>query len=171
MRRCLLISGCIGRTSRAPWPMRRCWPDRASSARRTAKPSSTACSRSWRISRPARSSWKGRRISTPFVEQELTARIGDAGKRLHTARSRNDQVALDMRMYVKEEIKTIRALLLELIEVHLCEKASGTSDRGDAGLHASAAGPAGDAGPCVHGVWQHAAQRLCAAAEHPGADG
>ena len=59
-----------------------------------------------------------------FVEQELTARIGDAGKRLHTARSRNDQVALDMRMYVKEEIKTIRALILEMMQA-LCEKASG----------------------------------------------
>ena len=54
-----------------------------------------------------------------FVEQELTNRIGDAGKRLHTARSRNDQVALDMRMYVKEEIN---ALLLDLIKA-LCAKA------------------------------------------------
>lgn len=57
-----------------------------------------------------------------FVEQELTNRIGDAGKRLHTARSRNDQVALDMRMYVKEEITKIHALLLDLIKV-LCAKA------------------------------------------------
>ena len=39
-----------------------------------------------------------------FVEQTLTARIGDAGKRLHTGRSRNDQVALDIRMYTKKEI-------------------------------------------------------------------
>jgi len=38
-----------------------------------------------------------------FVEQELTKRIGDAGKRLHTARSRNDQVALDLRMYLRDE--------------------------------------------------------------------
>ena len=58
-----------------------------------------------------------------FVEQELTARIGDAGKRLHTARSRNDQVALDMRMYVKEELQTIRSLILEMMKA-LCEKAS-----------------------------------------------
>ena len=57
-----------------------------------------------------------------FVEQELTNRIGDAGKRLHTARSRNDQVALDMRMYVKEEITKIHALLLDLIKA-LCAKA------------------------------------------------
>ncbi|HEY8390873.1 MAG TPA: argininosuccinate lyase [Clostridia bacterium] len=39
-----------------------------------------------------------------FVEQELTKRIGDAGKKLHTARSRNDQVALDIRMYLKDSI-------------------------------------------------------------------
>lgn len=42
-----------------------------------------------------------------FVEAELTARIGDAGKRLHTARSRNDQVALDVRMYLKDETKEL----------------------------------------------------------------
>lgn len=57
-----------------------------------------------------------------FVEQELTARIGDAGKRLHTARSRNDQVALDMRMYVKEEIVNIREELSALIAV-ICRQA------------------------------------------------
>ena len=42
-----------------------------------------------------------------FVEAELTSRIGDAGKKLHTARSRNDQVALDIRLYLRDEIKTI----------------------------------------------------------------
>ncbi|MGI6107568.1 MAG: argininosuccinate lyase [Lachnospiraceae bacterium] len=50
------------------------------------------------------------------VEQILTDRIGDAGKRLHTARSRNDQVALDMRMYVKKEIRAIRALVIEMLK-------------------------------------------------------
>lgn len=50
-----------------------------------------------------------------FNEAELTARIGDAGKRLHTARSRNDQVALDIRMYLKVEIKEIEKLVKELI--------------------------------------------------------
>ena len=39
-----------------------------------------------------------------FVEQVLTERIGDVGKKLHTARSRNDQVALDIRMYLRDEI-------------------------------------------------------------------
>jgi argininosuccinate lyase len=50
-----------------------------------------------------------------FVEAELTKRIGDAGKRLHTARSRNDQVALDVRMYLREKSKDIRALLVALV--------------------------------------------------------
>ena len=42
-----------------------------------------------------------------FIEQELTNRIGDCGKKLHTARSRNDQVALDLRLYLKNEIAEI----------------------------------------------------------------
>lgn len=50
-----------------------------------------------------------------FVEQELTARIGDAGKKLHTARSRNDQVALDLRMYLREEIDCIAGKVRSLI--------------------------------------------------------
>ena len=50
-----------------------------------------------------------------FVEQELTARLGDVGKKLHTARSRNDQVALDIRMYLREEIDQITVLLEKLI--------------------------------------------------------
>ena len=58
-----------------------------------------------------------------FMEGELTKRIGDAGKRLHTARSRNDQVALDTRMYCSDEVKTVCTQLKELIAV-LCEKAS-----------------------------------------------
>ena len=51
-----------------------------------------------------------------FIEAELTARVGDAGKRLHTARSRNDQVALDLRLYMRDEVAVIRARLLSLIE-------------------------------------------------------
>ena len=56
------------------------------------------------------------------VEALLTARIGDAGKRLHTARSRNDQVALDFRMYVREQIPVMVSQLLEL-ETVLCRQA------------------------------------------------
>ena len=50
-----------------------------------------------------------------FIESELTKRIGDAGKRLHTARSRNDQVALDLRLYMRDEIEEIISLLKELM--------------------------------------------------------
>ena len=50
-----------------------------------------------------------------FVEQTLTARIGDAGKRLHTGRSRNDQVALDVRLYLRHEVEGLRAMLVELV--------------------------------------------------------
>ena len=56
-----------------------------------------------------------------FIESELTARIGDVGKRLHTARSRNDQVALDLRLYLRDEIAELKALLLHLIDV-ICNK-------------------------------------------------
>lgn len=52
-----------------------------------------------------------------FVEAELTSRLGDTGKRLHTARSRNDQVALDIRMNLKVEIKEIEELVKQLITV------------------------------------------------------
>ena len=51
-----------------------------------------------------------------FIEQVLTERIGVTGKRLHTARSRNDQVALDIRLCLREESKKIVGLLLELAE-------------------------------------------------------
>ena len=51
-----------------------------------------------------------------FVEQTLIERIGDAGKRLHTGRSRNDQVALDMRLYTREQVQEVNGLLKELFE-------------------------------------------------------
>jgi len=54
-----------------------------------------------------------------FVEQVLTQRLGDVGKKLHTARSRNDQVALDLRMYLREEIDEIIALVRDVIEAIL----------------------------------------------------
>ena len=50
-----------------------------------------------------------------FIEQELTNRLGDVGKKLHTARSRNDQVALDIRMYLRDETDTIIAYIRQLI--------------------------------------------------------
>ena len=58
-----------------------------------------------------------------FIEQELTSRIGDIGKKLHTARSRNDQVALDIRMYLKDETVIIVNKIKNLISA-ICEKAT-----------------------------------------------
>ena len=57
-----------------------------------------------------------------FVEAELTKRLGDVGKRLHTARSRNDQVALDIRLYLREEMGEIRSLTAKLLHT-LCDLA------------------------------------------------
>lgn len=49
-----------------------------------------------------------------FIEAELTKRVGEAGKRLHTSRSRNDQVALDLRLYLKKEIDEIKSCVANL---------------------------------------------------------
>ncbi len=57
-----------------------------------------------------------------FVEQVLTERLGDVGKKLHTARSRNDQVALDLRMYLRDEIAEITGLIRALLQA-LCRQA------------------------------------------------
>lgn len=59
-----------------------------------------------------------------FVEANLIDRIGDAGKKLHTGRSRNDQVALDMKLYVREEVQKTDALLTDLLKVilHIMEE-------------------------------------------------
>ncbi len=54
-----------------------------------------------------------------FVEAKLIERIGDAGKKMHTGRSRNDQVALDMRLYVRKEISEVDQRLKELLSVIL----------------------------------------------------
>lgn len=57
-----------------------------------------------------------------FIEGELTQRLGQTGKRLHTARSRNDQVAVDIRLYLKKEVQNIKKQVKELIGV-ICNKA------------------------------------------------
>ena len=62
-----------------------------------------------------------------FVEAELTSRIGDAGKKLHTARSRNDQVALDIRLYLRRRTEEIISLAKKLIGV-ICDKAEEHKD-------------------------------------------
>ncbi len=62
-----------------------------------------------------------------FIEGELTSRVGDAGKRLHTARSRNDQVALDIRLYLRDETEQIISGIKGLIST-LCDKAEEYKD-------------------------------------------
>ena len=62
-----------------------------------------------------------------FVEAELTKRIGDAGKRLHTARSRNDQVAVDIRLYLRDEAETVVKLVKEVVKA-VADKAEECAD-------------------------------------------
>lgn len=57
-----------------------------------------------------------------FIEQTLTARIGETGKKLHTARSRNDQVALDLRLYLKNEVADVKGKIIKLL-CAVCDKA------------------------------------------------
>lgn len=56
-----------------------------------------------------------------FVEAELTKRVGETGKKLHTARSRNDQVALDVRMYLRDEVAEISSLIKDLLSAILSQ--------------------------------------------------
>ena len=58
-----------------------------------------------------------------FVEAELTQRLGETGKRLHTARSRNDQVALDMRMYLREQAEELGSACCKELSDVLCDQA------------------------------------------------
>lgn len=61
-----------------------------------------------------------------FIEGELTRRIGDNGKRLHTSRSRNDQVAVDLKLYLKKEVTGLKQQVTELVKI-LCRKAKATA--------------------------------------------
>ena len=54
-----------------------------------------------------------------FVEAELTRRIGEAGKKLHTGRSRNDQVAVDMKLYTRDEVRKMNSLIKEMLHTLL----------------------------------------------------
>ena len=62
-----------------------------------------------------------------FIEGELTKRIGDNGKRLHTSRSRNDQVAVDIKLYLKKEVVNVKNLVVDLIKV-IADKAEKYSE-------------------------------------------
>jgi argininosuccinate lyase len=67
---------------------------------------------------------KGAEDIHSFVENELVSRIGDTGKKLHTARSRNDQVATDFRLYVRAAYDSLRQSLVSIVEslTEMCEK-------------------------------------------------
>ena len=83
------------------------------------------------------------------IEARITEKTGDTGRKLHIGRSRNDQVATDMRLYLREEIDHITYLMLELRHT-LATRALGTSSSVNAWLHASATGPA-------HHLWPSSA--------------
>ena len=76
-----------------------------------------------------------------FVERELVPRVGDAGRRLHTGRSRNEQVALDLRLYLKRRVPLLQQKIAALVTV-LVDQAVGRGRRGDAVLHAPPPGAA-----------------------------
>src|SRR2546429_7900144 len=63
------------------------------------------------------------------IERRLTALVGEAGKRLHTARSRNDQVATDLRLWLRDEIDAIRGLIAALSEALLAQAARRSEER------------------------------------------
>ena len=76
-----------------------------------------------------------------FVEAELIKRIGDTGKKLHTGRSRNDQVALDMKLYTREQIDSISLLLKDFIEVIIYKMEENTDTYMPAFTHLQKAQP------------------------------
>ena len=93
-----------------------------------------------------------------FVEQVLTARIGDLGKKLHTARSRNDQVALDLRMYLRNETSEVIALTKDVLAA-LVEQAKAHKGDIHARLHAPAARAAHHLRPPPDGLCHDAPAR------------
>ena len=96
-----------------------------------------------------------------FVEQTLTARIGDAGKRLHTGRSRNDQVALDIRLTLRDYSHMLQGYIVELVKV-ICKKAGGEHHCRHARLHPPAAGSAHHLWPRPDGLCLDASARSAA---------
>lgn len=88
-----------------------------------------------------------------FVEAKLIERIGEAGKKLHTGRSRNDQVALDMRLYTRLEVLHVDELVKELL-VYAVAYHGREYGHLYAGIYPSAEGSAGDAGTSCRRVFR-----------------
>ena len=90
-----------------------------------------------------------------YVERELTARLGDDGRRLHVARSRNDQVATDFRLYCKGFCLRLATAVLDLVGV-LVRRADEEAGNHCAGVHAPAGRPTGHAGALHAGAGRDA---------------
>ena len=93
-----------------------------------------------------------------FVELELTARIGDLGFKLHTGRSRNEQIATDLRLYVREQCATIAGNLAAWC-VALATQAKSAGDAGHAGIHPFATGGTRAGGALAPGLRRDAVTR------------
>ena len=92
------------------------------------------------------------------IERRLTALVGDAGKRLHTARSRNDQVATDVRLWLRDEIDAL-ACPARGPAARAARPGRAPRRAGHAGLHPSAGRAAGDLRPSPDGVCRDARAR------------
>ena len=151
--RCRSTSGWPNSTSRARSPTPACSRARGILSARTSPPSSAA----WRTIvrdevRAGTFAWSIEREDVHLnIEHRLTELVGDAGKRLHTARSRNDQVATDLRLWLRAEIDAIRGLLRALRGAPARPGREARRDA-DAGLHAPAGRPAGDLRPPPDGL-------------------
>ena len=97
-----------------------------------------------------------------FVERELVARIGDAGRRLHTGRSRNEQVAVDLRLYLKRRVPALQQAIVALVKV-LAARRRARRRRVDAVLHAPAPRAADPRGAFLSGARRRAPPRSRAA--------
>ena len=96
------------------------------------------------------------------MEARLSELIGEPAGRLHTARSRNDQVATDFRLWVRDAIDGLDAGLVELRRRCSTRRSAHAGDR-HAGLHPSAAGPAGHLRPSSAGLCRDARRATAAA--------
>ena len=95
-----------------------------------------------------------------FVERQLVERVGDAGKRLHTGRSRNEQVALDLRLYLRRRIRVVQDRLIVRVVAALVRAGRAGRRRADAGLHAPAPCPARARGALLAGARLRVPARL-----------
>ncbi len=100
------------------------------------------------------------------IEARLTQLVGDAGKRLHTGRSRNDQVATDVRLWLRGEIDLIGGLLIDLQKA-LVDIAEKNVDGDTPRLHPPAGGPAGELRPPHAGLCRDVQPRRRAHAGDP----